>query len=159
MREILIRESDLAKLPLKRQEMARKVIAIIMETDHQDKIIRSPEDVARLNSDLLCFDKEHFVVVLLNTKNYLIDRETISIGSLNSCIVHPREVFKNAIKKSAASIICVHNHPSGDPTPSPEDVEMTHRLIEAGRILGIEVLDHVVLGMSGYVSLKEQGLI
>jgi DNA repair protein RadC len=79
------------------------------------------------------------------------------MGSLNASIVHPREVFRAAIKRSSASIICVHNHPSGDPTPSPEDIQLTHRLVEAGSIIGIEVLDHIIIGDFKFVSLKEQG--
>jgi len=81
------------------------------------------------------------------------------MGSLNAAIVHPREVFRAAIKRSSASIICVHNHPSGDPTPSSEDVALTRRLMEAGEIIGIDVLDHIVIGDRRYVSLKEQGLM
>lgn len=81
------------------------------------------------------------------------------MGSLNAAIVHPREVFRAAIKCSSASLICAHNHPSGDPTPSPEDIKLTKRLLEAGEIVGIEVLDHVVIGDGKFVSLKEQGFI
>jgi DNA repair protein RadC len=121
-------------------------------------VIRCPQDVADLLMDRLRFQtQEHFVVLILDTKNRVIAEETISIGSLNASIVHPREVFKPALKRSAASIICAHNHPSGDPTPSRKDLEVTRRLLEAGRILGIEVLDHVVIGDHRYISLKEQG--
>ncbi|MNR56218.1 hypothetical protein D3C85_1767520 [compost metagenome] len=81
------------------------------------------------------------------------------MGSLNASIVHPREVFRAAIKRSSASIICVHNHPSGDPTPSPEDISLTGRLVEAGAIIGIEVLDHVIIGDQRFISLKEQGFM
>jgi DNA repair protein RadC len=95
----------------------------------------------------------------LNTKNRVIHKETISIGSLNASIVHPLEVFKVAIKRSCASIICSHSHPSGDPTPSNEDIIITHRLIEAGQIIGIDVLDHLIIAGQKYVSLKEQGLM
>ena len=103
--------------------------------------------------------KEHFVCLFLNTKNHIIAQETLSVGSLNASIVHPREVFRAAIKCSSASIVCAHNHPSGDPTPSPEDIRMTRRLCEAGEIVGIDVLDHVVIGDGQFVSLKEQGLM
>jgi DNA repair protein RadC len=120
--------------------------------------IRTPEDVANLlMEELRYLQKEHFVCLFLNTKNHVIGQETLSMGSLNASIVHPREVFKAAIKRSSASIVCVHNHPSGDPTPSPEDVQMTNRLIEAGSIIGIEVLDHIIIGDQRFVSLKEQG--
>jgi DNA repair protein RadC len=104
-------------------------------------------------------DKEYFKVVMLNVKNRVISVENISIGSLNSSIVHPREVFKPAIKRSSAAVILVHNHPSGDTTPSREDIEITRRLVEAGKILGIEVLDHIIFGNSDYLSFKEKGLL
>lgn len=122
--------------------------------------ISSPRDVADLLFEQLRYlQKEHFVCLFLNTKNHVIGQETLSIGSLNAAIVHPREVFRAAIKCSSASIICAHNHPSGDPAPSPEDIQLTRRLMEAGSIVGIEVLDHIVIGDGKYVSLKEQGLI
>ncbi|UUZ89453.1 DNA repair protein RadC [Paenibacillus sp. P25] len=120
--------------------------------------IRSPQDVASLlTEELRYLQKEHFVCLFLNTKNHVIGQETLSMGSLNASIVHPREVFRAAIKRSGASIVCAHNHPSGDPTPSPEDIELTRRLAEAGGIIGIEVLDHIVIGDRGFVSLKELG--
>jgi len=122
--------------------------------------VRSPGDVSSLlMEDMRYLQKEHFVCLFLNTKNHIIGQETLSMGSLNASIVHPREVFRAAIKRSSASIICVHNHPSGDPTPSPEDIQMTRRLVEAGEIVGIDVLDHIVIGDRTYVSLKEQGLM
>jgi DNA repair protein RadC len=86
-------------------------------------------------------------------------KQTVFIGSLNASIVHPREVFKEALRRSAASLICVHNHPSGDPTPSREDIEVTRRLVECGQMLGIEVLDHLIIGEKKYVSLKEKGYL
>ncbi|WCK56879.1 DNA repair protein RadC [Aneurinibacillus sp. Ricciae_BoGa-3] len=120
--------------------------------------VRSPQDVANVMMEEMRFlTQEHFVCLYLNTKNQLIGRTTVFIGSLNSSIVHPREVFKEAIRKSSASVVCLHNHPSGDPTPSREDVEVTHRLQEAGRILGIDVLDHVIIGDGRFYSLKEKG--
>lgn len=123
-------------------------------------IIRSPRDVAdMLIEQMRYLQKEHFVCLFLNTKNQVISQETLSMGSLNAAIVHPREVFRAAIKCSSASMICAHNHPSGDPTPSPEDVSLTRRLIDAGQIIGIEVLDHLVIGDTKFVSLKEQGLM
>src|SRR5690606_39690171 len=92
-------------------------------------VIRSPDDAATLvMEDLRYLQQEHFVILFLNTKNRVIARETLSVGSLNAAIVHPREVFRAAVKRSAASVICVHNHPSGDPTPSSEDLQLTHRL-------------------------------
>lgn len=123
-------------------------------------VIRSPRDAADvLMEQLRYLQKEHFVCLFLNTKNHIIAQETLSIGSLNASIVHPREVFRAAIKRSSASILCAHNHPSGDPAPSPEDISLTSRLKEAGEIVGIEVLDHLIIGDGEFVSLKEQGLM
>ncbi|WP_183253575.1 RadC family protein [Anoxybacteroides tepidamans] len=123
-------------------------------------VIRSPEDGAKyLMDDMRFLSQEHFVAIYLNTKNQVIHRKTVFIGSLNASIVHPREVFKEAIKRSAASIICAHNHPSGDPTPSREDIEVTRRLAECGRIIGIELLDHLIIGDQKFISLKEKGYV
>ncbi|QCT01975.1 DNA repair protein RadC [Paenibacillus algicola] len=123
-------------------------------------IIRSPRDAADLLSEeLRSLHKEHFVCLFLNTKNHVIAQETLSIGSLNAAVVHPREVFRAAIKSSCASLVCAHNHPSGDPTPSPEDIALTTRLVEAGSIIGIDVLDHIIIGDGSFVSLKERGLM
>jgi DNA repair protein RadC len=120
----------------------------------------SPEVVARLATDLLELHEaaeENFVIICLNTKNKIAGIHTISIGCLNSSIVHPREVFKAALLNNASAIILIHNHPSGDPEPSKEDIETTQRLVNAGNILGIKVLDHVIVGDGRYISLKEQG--
>nr|WP_319005005.1 DNA repair protein RadC [Mesobacillus jeotgali] len=123
-------------------------------------VIRSPEDGAKyLMNDMRFLTQEHFVCLYLNTKNQVIHRQTIFIGSLNASIVHPREVYKEAVRRSAASVICVHNHPSGDPTPSREDIEVTKRLAESGKIVGIELLDHLIIGENKYVSLKEKGYV
>lgn len=122
--------------------------------------ITSPKDVANmLLDDMRYLKKEHFKVVFLNVKNVVIDVSDLSIGSLNSSIVHPREVYYDAIKKTAYSIIVCHNHPSGDPTPSKEDISITKRLIEVGKIIGIELLDHIIIGNDDYISFKEKGLI
>jgi DNA repair protein RadC len=102
--------------------------------------------------------KEYFILVSLDTRNRIITRKTISIGSLNSSIVHPREVFKEALAASAASVIFVHNHPSGDPTPSDDDIAITKRLAEAGKLLGIDVLDHIVICDNDHVSMKARNL-
>lgn len=133
----------------------------IARTTADDKVtIRSPQDVSALvMEELRYLQKEHFICLFLNTKNHVIGQETLSIGSLNASIVHPREVFRAAIQRSSASIICVHNHPSGDPTPSPEDIAITRQLTEAGKIVGIEVLDHVIIGDNRFISLKEKGCI
>ncbi|WP_070120853.1 RadC family protein [Bacillus marinisedimentorum] len=122
--------------------------------------VRSPEDGARFVMDDMRFlTQEHFVCLYLNTKNQVLHRQTVFIGSLNASIVHPREVFKEAFRRSAASIICIHNHPSGDPAPSREDIEVTKRLVECGRIIGIEVLDHLIIGDQKFISLKEKGYV
>jgi DNA repair protein RadC len=102
-------------------------------------------------------DKEHFVALLLDTKNKIIKEETISIGTLNSSLVHPREVFKSAIKESSNSMILVHNHPSGESEPSDEDIHITKLLIEAGELLNIKVLDHIIIGKEGYYSFTDSG--
>lgn len=121
-------------------------------------VIRSPEDGANyVMNDMRFLTQEHFVALYLNTKNQVIHRQTIFIGSLNASIVHPREVFKEAFRRAAASIICLHNHPSGDPSPSREDIEVTRRLAECGKMLGIEILDHLIIGDKKYVSMKEKG--
>ncbi|MUT64524.1 DNA repair protein RadC [Paenibacillus sp. NEAU-GSW1] len=126
----------------------------------EQTIVRKPQDAADfVMEDLRYLKKEHFVCLFLNTKNHIIARETLSIGTLNASLVHPREVFRAAIKCSSASIICVHNHPSGDPQPSPEDIVLTERLKEAGELVGIEVLDHLVIGDGRFISLKEQGYL
>jgi DNA repair protein RadC len=103
--------------------------------------------------------QEHFVCLYLNTKNQVIHRQTIFIGSLNASIVHPREVFREAVRRAAASVICAHNHPSGDASPSREDIEVTKRLVECGKMIGIELLDHLIIGDNKYVSLKEKGYV
>ncbi len=121
--------------------------------------IRSPRDAGSLlMEDMRYLDQEQFRVVLLNAKHQVLGVETVSVGGLASSIVHPREVFKRAIRRSAAAIILAHNHPSGDPTPSREDLEVTRRLTEVGKLMGIEVLDHIIIGDNRYVSFREQGI-
>ena len=120
--------------------------------------VRSPKDAATyLMADMTSLKQENFVVLFMNVKNQVLHRQTIFIGSLNASIVHPREIFREAVKRSAASIICAHNHPSGNPAPSPEDIEVTKRLQDAGHIMGIELLDHVIIGDHQFISLKEKG--
>lgn len=124
-----------------------------------DKPIKCPQDVSNLlMEEMRYLKKEHMKLVLLNIKCNLISVEEISIGSLNASIVHPREVFNPAIRKSSASIIMVHNHPSGDPTPSSEDTAITARINEAGKLIGIELVDHIIIGDGKYISMKERGL-
>lgn len=122
--------------------------------------IRCPQDVADLvMEDMRYLDRENLRLLALNTKNQVLKVITVSVGSLNASPVHPREVFKEAIRCSSAAIILVHNHPSGDPTPSREDMEVTKRLAEGGKLLGIDVFDHVIIGDKKYVSLKEKGIL
>lgn len=123
--------------------------------------ISTPEDVVAIcGPQLRGLDREHFWTLALNTKNRLLRTIEVSIGSLNASIVHPRELFKEAVRMSAASVIVVHNHPSGDPTPSGADIQLTRRIVKAGDVLGIEVLDHVVIGDGGeHASLRDLGLM
>jgi len=122
--------------------------------------VKSPEDVVKTARNMLKGKKkEHFLVLCLDTRNHLIKTGVVSIGSLDCSIVHPREVFKDAISSSAASVIFIHNHPSGDPTPSDDDVKMTKRLIEVGEIIGIEVLDHIILCDNEHLSMKAKNLV
>lgn len=122
--------------------------------------IKSPSDVSKLViPDLSHETKEHFKILLLNVKNEVLSYETISIGSLSSSLVHPRELFIKAIKKSAAGIILIHNHPSGNPRPSEEDLSITKRLVEVGKIIGIDVLDHIIIGGNNFISLREKSLM
>ncbi|MCX6911020.1 MAG: DNA repair protein RadC [Verrucomicrobia bacterium] len=129
-------------------------------------LLRTPRDVAdRLREEMQHFEVEEFHVLLLDTKNRLLRDLKVSKGTLNASLVHPREVFREAVRAGAASVILVHNHPSGDPTPSSDDIKITRELVEAGRVLKIEVIDHIIVGQrdSGrtedFVSLKEMGLI
>lgn len=131
----------------------------LSQKQNDDKYtVRSPQDAAAyLMPDMISLSQEHFVVLFLDVKNQIIHKKTIFIGGLNASIVHPREIFREAVKRSAASIICAHNHPSGVPTPSPEDIEVTKRIQEAGFIIGIELLDHIIIGDHQFTSLKEKG--
>jgi DNA repair protein RadC len=144
-------------------ELARRLSA---SSRDKQQMINSPEDAAAvLREELRLLDRESFRALLLNTKNGLIKISDVSKGSLNASIVEPREVFKGAITASAASMILAHNHPSGDPTPSSEDISITKRLVKAGELLNIAVLDHIILGQrtqgrdQDFVSLKELGLM
>lgn len=133
---------------------------IFVESKRDKKKITSPLDVVDFfMADMYGYKKEHFKITMLDTKNNILGVEEVSVGNLNSSIVHPREVFKQAIKRSSSSIILVHNHPSGDPTPSKEDISITKRLVECGDILGIRVLDHIIIGDKRHVSLKEMDIL
>jgi DNA repair protein RadC len=137
-------------------ELGRRASALSPEVR---PVIRSPADVGELvMSELRHAAREHFKALLLDSKNQVLRVVTVSVGSLNESIVHPRELYREAIRHSAAAVIVAHNHPSGDPAPSPEDVEVTRRLHDAGRLLGIDLLDHVIIGDGRWVSLKERGV-
>ena len=110
-------------------------------------------------ADMQYLTQEEFRVILLNTKNGIIAERTISKGTLNTTVVTPREVFHRAVKLMAAAVVLVHNHPSGDPVPSQEDLELTRKMVEAGKVMDIAVLDHCIIGQGKYVSLKEKGVI
>jgi len=137
-------------------ELGRRLISSPQEDQY---VIRSPADVEQwLVASMSHLEQEHFKVLWLDTRNRLIGEKTLYIGCLNSTHVRTAEVFRDAIRENAAGIIVAHNHPSGDPTPSPEDVEITRHLIEAGQTMDIEVLDHMIIGRQRCVSLRERGL-
>lgn len=138
-------------------ELAKRLAESRMEFQG---IVNSPQDAAQMVlRELSLEDKEHFMIIMLNTKNRIIAKKTISIGHLNASLVHPREMFKEAIKRSSAAVILVHNHPSGDLTPSKDDIRTTERLKEVGHLLGIDVLDHIIIADNRYLSFREQGLL
>ncbi|UZP03917.1 DNA repair protein RadC [Clostridium botulinum] len=126
----------------------------------RDIKIMSPNDIAMLiNGEMSLLKQEILKVIFLNTKNIVIGTKDVFKGSLNTSIVHPREIFKEAVNKSSAKIIICHNHPSGDPTPSKEDINITLRIKECGEIMGIQLLDHIIIGKNAFISLKEKGFI
>jgi DNA repair protein RadC len=137
----------------KRQEIEK-------ENNYESYDIRDPQGVVRaVRKTIKDKAKEHFKLILLNTRNKIIGLSTVSIGTLNASLVHPREVFKDAIRHSASSVVVAHNHPSGNPEPSEEDLKITRRLVDSGKILGIEVLDHIIIGKNAFISLKTKGLL
>lgn len=139
-------------------ELSKRVSASLI--NNNKVTIKSPVEVCTLlMEEMRHLKKEVFKIILLNTKNNIIKYLNVSVGSLNSSIVHPREVFSEAVKVGCSGMLLAHNHPSGDPEPSREDIETTQRLVNAGNILGIRVLDHVVIGDGRYISFKEQGLM
>lgn len=130
------------------------------KAEEKVEIVHGPEDVAHYAMPRFRFEqKEHFAVMLLNTKNHILGLTDVSVGSLSASIVHPREVFQTALRYAAAAMILIHNHPSGDPSPSREDINVTQRLVKAGKIMDIPVLDHIILGDNRFVSIKEKGLL
>lgn len=146
------------------KRLVKYTLELVRESSYlyEKKTIRSPQDAYDIATDVLGLMKrpeEELWVFSLNTKNDVTGMLMVSRGSLSSSIVHPREVFKGALLNNAASIIAIHQHPSGNATPSREDIEVTKRLTEAGKILGVELLDHIVIGEGEYVSLKEKGYV
>jgi DNA repair protein RadC len=138
-------------------ELARRLETFVEEPKRK---ICSPKDVYVLMYPKMREQKkEKFITLCLDTKNQVLKEEVVSIGSLNASIVHPREVFKSALMESSASVIMVHNHPSGDPSPSREDIMVTEKIVEGGKLLGIDVLDHIIIGDGRYVSLKDEGFV
>ena len=137
-------------------ELGRRLALDAPEERH---VINSPEDAANLvRYEMSALEEEHLRVLLLDTRNHVIDKAEVYHGSVNTSQVRIGEVFKAAIRRNAAAVIIVHNHPSGDPTPSPDDLAVTRACIQAGKLLDIEVLDHLVIGQGRYVSMKERGL-
>ena len=137
-------------------------IMMVKDSNHiaEVKHVKSPIDAyAILNGYMAGLDRENFVVLMLDTKNKVIGINTVSVGTLSASLVHPREVFKPAIISNAAGIILAHNHPSGDPAPSREDIEISKRLSDAGKLLDIKVLDHVIISDGNYASLREKNLL
>jgi len=131
-----------------------------LEPESIDFDIKDPQSVVKaIRASIKDKAKEHFKLILLNPRNRIIGISTISIGTLNASLVHPREVFKDAITHSAASVVLAHNHPSGNPEPSEDDIKITKKLVESGKILGIEVIDHIIIGKNNFCSYKERGLI
>jgi DNA repair protein RadC len=122
-------------------------------------VVASPVDALPLLEEIRDQRREHFLCLYLNARNQVIFKEVVSIGSLSASIVHPREVFQAAITHSAASVVLAHNHPSGDVSPSRDDIELTRRLVRAGEIMGIDVLDHIIMAAEDFLSMKERGLM
>jgi len=138
-------------------ELSKRVLKV--DATNTRPTIQTPKDVIAQVSYLKNHKKENFVVLYLNARNELLNKETISIGTLNTSLVHPREVYEPAITGFSSSVVFIHNHPSGDPEPSEEDKKITKQLMEAGKILGIEVLDHIIIANNSYCSFKDKGLI
>jgi len=132
---------------------------LLLTTPEDRLVVRSPGDVAQLlMAEMSHLEQEHFRVLHMDTRNRMLGDETLYVGTLNASHIRIGEVFRDAVKRNCAAIIVAHNHPSGDPTPSPEDVEVTRQLVKAGSLLDIEVLDHLVIGQQRFVSLRERGL-
>jgi len=131
-----------------------------LEPEQKKYDIKNPQAIVKaVGASIKNKAKEHFKLIILDSRNKIIDITNVSIGTLNANLAHPREIFKDAISHNAASVVLVHNHPSGDPEASEDDLKITKQLVEAGRILGIEVLDHIVIGKNSFVSMKDKKLL
>jgi len=146
-----------------RSYVAKVRVSLVRENTRSEPIVISSEDDAAslefIKEELALSDREIFICLHLTIKHTVISYEVVSTGSINAAVIHPREVFKGAILANAAAVILYHNHPSGDPAPSAEDIAVTNRVKEAGKTLGIEVLDHLIFGGEDFFSLKERGLM
>ena len=132
---------------------------LLVAAPHERPVVKSPADAANLlMMEMAPLEQEHLRTVIMDSKNHVVKIHTVYIGSVNTAVVRVGELFREAIRLNAAALIVVHNHPSGDPTPSPEDVRVTRQIVEAGKLLNIDVLDHLVIGQQRWVSLKERGL-
>jgi DNA repair protein RadC len=150
--------NDKAATLLAAFEISRRILS--QSKNYSEKKITSPQDIAEMFIPLLKDElKEKFILICLNSANKVIKYDVISIGNLNSSIVHPREIFKAAIENSSASVILMHNHPSGNPEPSSEDISITKKLVEAGKMLDIPVFDHIILAGNNYTSFVERRII
>jgi len=137
-------------------ELGRRLLIALPEERPQ---VRTPADAANmLMMEMGLLDQEHLRVILLDTKNHVLGVATVYVGNVNTAVIRVGELFRDAIRQNCAAIIVVHNHPTGDPTPSPEDVRITEQIVEAGKLMDVEVLDHLIIGRQRYVSLKERGL-
>lgn len=158
--ELLIVKEGEKRMPAKRVDIVS--LRMVKESSllYKNRSVRSPQDGYKLFKQFLGeLDREYFVVMCLDVKNQPTAINVCHIGSLNASIVHPREVMKTAILSNSASIIVAHNHPSGQPEPSQEDIDVTKRLVEAGSIIGIDVMDHLIIGEDTFISLKEKGYL
>lgn len=160
-----VTEDELLSIKGIGQVKAKQIISSLMlarmnlSSAQERFTIRSPKDAYDYLRDMEYLTQEHFVVLGLNIKNQILFRQTVFIGSLNACIVHPSPIFQLLIKRNCASAIVAHNHPSGNPAPSQEDIQVTKRLMEAGVVMGVEILDHIIVGTDKYISLNEKGFM
>jgi DNA repair protein RadC len=161
---LLRRPPGLWPASLVSSERARSRLAAAVEIGRRalapgGPVLTRPEDVFEWCADMRCADRERFVGLYLDARHRVVRRHTVSVGTLTASLVHPREVFGPAIRARAAALVVVHNHPSGDPEPSPEDCALTERLKEGARLLGVDLLDHVVVARGGFVSFRERGAL